>query len=425
MSQPLSKYLDLLNREIPAHYRETLRPAAGQLGFPFIVPGSKQYADVLWDWDAWLSNVGLGQVLYNLNDEAATAEALPHEQGCVLNYIQFAQRNLAWLGFIPGVLRAEAKAFPKDPFKGNPHKPCLAQHAAFIVRRHQEDVSWLVEQDALYTMQTLLNYYKAHRCHKETGLFLMDGPGNGGPDDDPTVFCRPSLSTATIFLNSMMYREILALVYLLKLAGQEESAGFWQQDADALLAAIREHCYDDRDGFFYSFDVNLLPETPNDWYHSGRHRHWPGLIMRIETWMGFMPLWAGIATPEQADRVVEHYRDERTFNCPAGVRTLSKREKMYLIRTSGNPSCWLGPVWGASNYLTWRGLVRYGFEKEARELAEKTVLTFGRDMEKCGALHEYYEPSGEPMLNPGFQNWNHLVLQMAAYLEEREVIFDS
>lgn len=414
----IEKHIRDLKAHIARDYRETLRPAGEALEFPFITPGSKQYADILWDWDAWLSNVALGQILANLGDGAADAEALAHEQGCVLNYVKFSHKTLPWLGYLPGTITRDRKIeLPENFWKINPHKPTLAQHAAFITQRLDGDVAWLVEEDALYTMQALLNFYKSHQRHKETGLFLMKGPANGGPDDDPTVFCRPPLSTATIFINSLMYREMLALVYLLRQAGLDETADFWQRDADALREAIREHCYDERDGFFYSFDVNLEPETPNDWYHAGRHRHWPGLIMRIETWMGFMPLWAGLATDEQAARVVEHYRDERTFNCPAGVRTLSKMEKMYLVQASGNPSCWLGPVWGASNYLTWRGFVRYGFEAEARELAEKTIRLFGRDLERCGALHEYYQPDGEPLLNPGFQNWNHLVLNMIAWIE--------
>jgi len=414
-------YIPLLKEKISATYQETLRPVGGELEFPFITPGSKQYPDILWDWDAWLSNIALGQILKNLGDEEAAAEALPHEQGCVLNYVKYSHATLPWLGYLPGTLQRDKKReLPDDVWKLNPHKPCFAQHAAFITKRLGGDVAWLQEHDALYTMQALVNFWKNHQRHKETGLFLMKGPGNGGPDDDPTVFCRPQLSTATIFNNSLMYREMLALVYLLRQAGLDETADFWQADADALGAAVREHCFDERDGFFYSFDVNLEPETSNTWYHSGRHRHWPGLIMRIETWMGFMPLWAGLATDEQAARVVEHYRDERTFNCPGGVRTLSKLEKMYLVQPTGNPSCWLGPVWGSSNYLTWRGLLRYGFEAEARELAEKTVWLFGRDMERCGALHEYYQPDGEPLLNPGFQNWNHLVLNMIAWLEGGE-----
>lgn len=73
-----------------------------------------------------------------------------------------------------------------------------------------------------------------------------------------------------------------------------------------------------------------------------------------------------------------------------------------------------------TNYLIWRGLVNYGFEKEADELAVKTIILFGKDFERFGTLHEYYQPeNGEPILNPGFQNWNYLVMNMLAWMEKR------
>ena len=86
---------------------------------------------------------------------------------------------------------------------------------------------------------------------------------------------------------------------------------------------------------------------------------------------------------------------------------------MYDLRPTGNPSPWKGPVWGVSNWLTFRGLVRYGYVEDARELAEKTILLFGSDIERNGALHECYRPEdGEPIMNKGFQSWNYLVLDM-------------
>jgi hypothetical protein len=78
---------------------------------------------------------------------------------------------------------------------------------------------------------------------------------------------------------------------------------------------------------------------------------------------------------------------------------------------------------GIVNYMTFRGLVKYGFDSDARSLAENTITLFGRDLERFGALHEYYQPeNGEPILNRGFQNWNFLVLNMIAWLEERPVV---
>lgn len=136
-----------------------------------------------------------------------------------------------------------------------------------------------------------------------------------------------------------------------------------------------------------------------------------------------MALWAGIAAEDQAARVVDRYRDTSSFNCGGGIRTLSKQEKMYRIAASNNPSCWLGPVWGISNYLTFRGLLRYGYIDEAHELCEKTIRLLGRDVINTGVMHEYYSPDdGTPIINPGFQNWNMLVLNMIYWYEGKEYI---
>ena len=65
--------------------------------------------------------------------------------------------------------------------------------------------------------------------------------------------------------------------------------------------------------------------------------------------------------------------------------------------------------------------MNYGFDAEAKELAGKTVILFGKDLERTGVLHENYIPeTGVPIANPGFQNWNYLVLNMIAWLEGRE-----
>ena len=41
---------------------------------------------------------------------------------------------------------------------------------------------------------------------------------------------------------------------------------------------------------------------------------------------------------------------------------------MYNVRASGNPSSWAGPIWINVNYLVFKGLLQYGYEKEARQI---------------------------------------------------------
>jgi putative isomerase len=118
--------------------------------------------------------------------------------------------------------------------------------------------------------------------------------------------------------------------------------------------------------------------------------------------------------------VEEHLKNPKTLGAAFGIRSLSKMEKMYGLYASSNPSNWDGPVWGISNYMVFRGLVQYGFQQEAREMADKTIDLFGRDFQTNGSLHEYYNPdTGEPIMNKGFQNWNYLVMNMIAWEENR------
>jgi putative isomerase len=151
----------------------------------------------------------------------------------------------------------------------------------------------------------------------------------------------------------------------------------------------------------------------------GQPRNWDCLIQRIGVWSGFLAMWAGVAAPDQAKQMVErNLLDTNTFAAPYGIRSLSKMEKMYDLRATSNPSNWLGPVWVNANYFVFRGLVKYGYDDEARRLVEKTIKLIGMDYEKSGELHEFYLPeNGEPVMNAGFQDWNLLVLNMIAWYE--------
>lgn len=421
--QDWKKYSPLLKKEIYSNYKGMYRKAGASLPYPFLTPGSAQYADVLWDWDSWLSNVALRQILLESGNREDRKEALAYEQGCVLNFLSYGSQD----GWLPiNISRnANVKAVkPKNVYEKNIHKPCLAQHAAFLTQLDGGNAEWLRKD--FYFMQTYNTHYLMHQRNMPTGLLFWRNDAAVGVDNDPASYYRPWGSCGSIYLNSMMYKELTAMAYLAKQLQLDEIGKQYDRDAEKLKAAIQENCWDERDGFYYSVDLNLLPVHDDTAYvsHSGYPRDYNCLIQRIGVWSGFMAMWAGIATPDQAKRMVkENYLDRKTFHAPYGIRSLSKMEKMYNLKGSGNPSSWLGPIWGISNYMTWKGLVKYGFTAEAKELAAKTIVLFGRDIEKYGVLHEYYQPdNGEPILNPGFQNWNYLVLNMLAWMEGREVI---
>ena len=374
------------------NYKKMLRQPEGQLKHPFIVPGSV-YANQLWDWDCWLTNVALRQFV----EEDITQ----YERGCVLNFLEHIDEQgriplmITGNSILPGNLR-------NPEYKSNMHKPCLAQHTAFLIQNDGSDAQWL--RPYFPDLLRFVDCYRENFRH-ENGLYYWHDDAAIGVDNDPSTFYRPADSSGSIYLNSMMYKELEALSYIGKKLGVDVSA--YEAEKEHLKKSVRNHCYDEKDGMYYSVDLNLLPITGKS--HQGAPRHWDCLIQRIGCWSGFLAMWSGIATQEQAERMVrENLLDENAFWAPWGVRTLS---------------CWLGPIWGVSNYLVFRGLTKYGFYREAEELAKKTVFLLEKDLAACGELHEYYDPeSGDPIINPGFQNWNLLSLNMRAWLNHEKVV---
>lgn len=430
----LNKYKRICKENIYKNMEGMYRQPEGSLKYPYLVPGSDQYSAQLWDWDSWLADVALRQIVSDKGRAKDLDILLEYEKGCVLNFLSYGGGD-GWIPIcITSTLPQRGQAMQMlnpwssekvNPYKTNMHKPVLAQHAAFIVKQSGGDAEWL--RDGFYNMQSFVARYLNYQRHKATGLLYWENDAMVGVDNDPSVYYRPEESCGSILLNSFMYKELLSMAYLAERLCMDDIAKRYESEAESLRDNVMENCWDPRDGFFYSVDLNLLPvEKPDNaafHYHTGQPRQYDCLIQRLSVWSGFLAMWAGIATEEQAKTIVERqYRNAELFNAPAGVYTLSPMEKMYDPRASGNPSSWQGPVWICANYFVFRALLNYGYIDDARELAEKTVLLLGRDYERFGALHEYYLPNGEPVLNKGFQNWNFLVINMIAWLEGRHVV---
>ncbi len=418
-SDMIDRYCRLLKEYIAENCKLMKREPSGILKHPHTVPCTPDglyYSDALWDWDSWLISIALAQVE---EDSKNYGEFIEHEKGCILNFLDHTPEN----GAMPINLTPQGmmRRFPDkeyDPFESNIHKPVIMQHAAAIIKR-EGNAQWI--RPHLDKIETFINNYLTHYMNEKTGLAVWKDDFAVGIDNDPSVYYRPNGSCGHIYLNCLLYRELLAYAFVLEISGDEKGSVKWKRRAARLSGAINEHCWDERDGTYYSVDHNLLEIDESDWLHRGAPRDWDCVLMRIDSWCSFMPLWAGVATGERAARMAERAMDQRTFAAQYGVRTLSRLEKMYNLSASNNPSNWLGPVWGISNYMVFRGLERYGFCDEAKDLAEKTVLLFGKDIEKNGCLHEFYHPdSGEPIMTPGFQNWNFLALNMIAWLEGRK-----
>ncbi len=406
-SEPIFQYI---KEKIPA----CLKKPVGFIPYPFIDPGSV-YDGNVWDWDTYWSVYALLPLSKHLEDEALKAEILEHAKGNVRNMLHFQLPD----GYIP--MMVENRLFGKqlsEPYlntqhkKGilmNMHKPFLCQQIRLI---SDFDGKCFLEPDDGQKLKKYFACYDRYYLNERVGLYVWHDDIMIGMDNDPASFGRPKDSTANIFLNSFMVMEMEAGAEVFRMLGDPEYARALEEKRLRLIDAVHSECFDKRDRFFYSVDVDIMTRK-YDWFHQGLGVFWKSLPIRIAVWSGFLPMLASFATKEEAEALREHFHDVEAFGSDYGIPTLAKNEKMFSLEVTNNPSNWLGPIWLVANYCVFRGMLNYGFRKEAEEMRDRTVRLLERDLERTGCLHEYYDPfTGEPVMNGGFLNWNMLVLNM-------------
>lgn len=396
--------------------KRVLKQPYKRIKFPFIDPG-EGYEGNLWDWDSYWTAYALLYALRSCGKESeekfgVSAEVIAeHAKGCVKNFLAMQEKD----GFVPTMVTGDgdfARFFTEEHAKGTPlnqSKPFLCQ-SALNVSEYTGDFSWFDVNGLI----SYLQYYEIHQKNESTGLFVWENDIMIGIDNNPTVFFRPPRSSADIYLNSFLYMEYQALTNILERLSDERSVTIREKAAD-LKKAINTYMWDERDGIYYSQDVQFYKtdlHAGSFYFHANLLPDWKTLSIRIRFWGCFLPLYAGICDEYQAESLCNHLKD-KAVTSQYGIRTLASDESMYNLEKSSNPSNWLGAIWTVSNYCVWKGLCRYNKNQLAEDLRKSTINLLGHNLLKYGDLFESYNPeSGEPNLNPGFLSWNLLLLEM-------------
>jgi putative isomerase len=394
---------------------QLLQPAAGVLQQPWIscsLPG-KRYATQLWDWDTYWTTRGLFCFARLSKDDAFRKNVGDHAIGSFTNFFDHQSDE----GRIPmmidvkdadplGALKADR------PKSQNQAKPVFAQ-LALLITNETGAVDWLAPQ-----FDKLLKFYASWVAGNQSaiGLLVWGNDVAIGNDNDPTTFGRPFFSSANLLLNCLFYEDLKAVAGLAGKLNRPEDQQKLSAQAATLGEHIQKYCWDPRDQFYYTADVQCVDRRKELIPHvkPGMAMSWQSLPLRVQTFTGFLPLWCDLATQEQAKALVRtNYLADDRFRAEGGVRSLSSKESMYSLDFSSNPSNWLGPVWIIVNYFVWKGLKDSGFQDEAGKLADKTLRLLSDDLTANGSLNEYYHPdTGTALSHKGFMDWNLLVLEM-------------
>jgi putative isomerase len=392
-----------------------LRPAGGILAHPSIacsLPG-KQYSTNLWDWDTLWTTRALFRLAAKSNDPAFRRNLGEHAIGSFLNFLDHQSEE--------GRISIMLDAKDADPFgtlkadrpkSQNQAKPVFGQ-LALLIADELGSVDWLAPR-----FDNLLRFYASWVSGNRSsiGLLVWGNDVAIGNDNDPTTFGRPFFSSANLLLNCLFYQDLKAAAELARRLNRPDDQQRLGAQVIVLGKQIQEYCWDPRDRFFYTVDVQCVDRRREliPGVRPGMDMSWKCLPLRVQTFTGFLPLWCGLATSEQAQAVIEtNYLADDRFRGSWGVRSLSSRESMYCMDFSSDPSNWLGPVWIIVNYFVWKGLKDSGFKAEAAELADKTLRLLSTDLAANGSLNEYYHPdTGSALSHKGFMDWNLLVLEM-------------
>jgi alpha,alpha-trehalase len=195
-------------------------------------------------------------------------------------------------------------------------------------------------------------FYVGDRSMRESGFDPSDRFGPFGAD---------VIHYAPVCLNvllSVLERDLAAIAREL---GDAPAAGAWDRRADARDGRILALLWDERAGLFF------------DWnFQTGVRRRYPFATT-------FWPLWAGVATPAQAERVRANLP---LFLRPGGVRTSD--------RVTGNQ--WDAPFgWAPLQLFAVEGLQRYGFASEAAQIERAFLTLVVDDFGRRGAIVEKYD----------------------------------
>ena len=195
-------------------------------------------------------------------------------------------------------------------------------------------------------------FYKGDRSMRESGF---DPSNRFGPFSADIIHYNP------VCLNSLLYLMEIQTATILETVSRAADAKIWRKRAQNRAAQINRFLWNDRDGLYYDYGFTVH-----------RVRRYPFLTT-------FYPLWAGIASSEQAARVV---RNLPMFERPGGLQT----------STVASGDQWDAPFgWAPLQLIAVQGLRRYGYHKEADRISREFLTLVVQEFRKHGTIVEKYD----------------------------------
>jgi alpha,alpha-trehalase len=206
-------------------------------------------------------------------------------------------------------------------------------------------------KDGKLIVLELDEYFKHDRAMRESG------------HDRSYRLLEKCADLVTVDLNSLLYKYEIDIAQIideefsgsLEINGKLESSRLWYERAKQRKDLINRYLWDEEKGMY--FDYNFVKGQKN-YYVSATT---------------FYPLWAGLASDEQAEKLIKNAIP--LLEAPGGIlaSTLESRGEISDMRP---PTQWDYPYgWAPHQIITWYGLLNYGYDSIAQRLIYKWLYT--------------------------------------------------
>jgi alpha,alpha-trehalase len=211
------------------------------------------------------------------------------------------------------------------------------------------------------------DYYKGDRSMRESGFDISFRFGAYG---------SATHHYAPVCLNSLLYKTERDMDEISGWIGKASEAKTWRARAEMRKSRMQQYLWDGDSGFFFDYD-----------FTSGKKSGYRYLTT-------YYPLWAGLATPEQAAAVVKNLA---VFEQPGGLAMSPEKSGAQWDYPYG---------WAPVQLLAIQGLRRYGYNVEADRLSSKFLSTVLENFQRDGTIREKYNVvtrSSESQVEVGYQ----------------------
>jgi alpha,alpha-trehalase len=220
-------------------------------------------------------------------------------------------------------------------------------YAANDVQAYPESLYYDASADELTPL-----FYKGDRSMRESGF---DPSNRFGPFNIDIIHHAP------VGLNALLYKMEMEATEIYSTLGFDDEAATWRNRAAARKERVDEYLWNEDTGLYHDYDFREEDFNPYAFATT------------------FYPLWVGLASEEQAQRVRANLYQ---FEAPGGLLTSTT--------ISGNQ--WDAPFgWAPLHLIAVEGLRNYGYDAAADRLTAKFVETITKEFEEHGVILEKYD----------------------------------